>query len=183
MSINRPSWPHSTVELLEQISNELAMRLNSDPQPAGLWRVEFVTGQFALSRPGALRVIFSIVGGRIMRGAQYHGNEQPAKCVASRVCTIRAEIRTIDARSQGFTKTDLMLADEVLRALILVWDHQRPADYDEEEQRELWDGFTEEPGQRQIICRYEVTPLLLVHDDPWQFKTINSIESSGSISP
>jgi hypothetical protein len=131
MSINRPVWPHSTVELLDQINKELADRLNSDPRPSGLWTVE--TSQHALSKPGALRVVWSIIGGPIERGAQYHGLQQPAKCVAARRCTVQAEIRTIEPKTEGFTPDDLRLADEVLRAIILVWDHQRPADYDSDE--------------------------------------------------
>jgi len=183
MSLNRPSFPHSVVELLRPINAELLARLNSDAQPAGLWRIG--ESQFQLSRPGALQVIWSMVGGPISRAAQYHGPDEPAKVVGLRRCTLRAEIRTLDARTQGFTDSDIMLAEEVLRALILVWDHQRPADYDTPEspdQEEIWDGFNEEPGQRQILLRYQVTPQLEVHDDPWQFKTIEELEAHGEIS-
>lgn len=177
MSLTRPSWVHSSVEVLERINRELVQRLNSDQQPAGLWRID--DSQYALSKPGALRIIWSILGGPIERGAQYHGPDMPAKCVAARRCRLQAEIRTIDARTQGFTSSDLMLAEEVLRHVIIVWNKQRPADYDSDEQEEDWGPFTEEPGQRQIICRYRVTPLLLVLGDPYLFKTITSVESAG----
>lgn len=181
-TMTRPEWPHTTYELLRLINRELEQRLNSDPQPAtGRWTAEFVNGQYALSKPGAIRVIWSLIGGRIERGAQYHGPDQPAKCVALRNCRLQAEIRVVDERSTGLTETDLMLADEVLRAIILVWDHQRPADFDGEEQEEIWDGFTQEPGQRQIICRYRVTPQLLVHDDPWLYKTADTITMQGQL--
>lgn len=183
MSINRPPFPHTTVELLKRINKELLARLNSDPQSAGVWSIGKT--QFQLSRPGALQVIWSIIGGPLSRGAQYQGPDEPAKVVALRRCTLQAEIRTIDARTQGFTDEDVMLAEEVLRALVLTWDHQRPADFDSPEspeQEEIWDGFTEDPGQRQIILRYRVTPQLEVHDDPWQFKTITELEAHGEIS-
>jgi hypothetical protein len=181
MSLNRPAWPHTSIEVLEQIASEVAKRLNSDAQPGALWKVEYQSGQLALSKPGALRVIWSLIGGRIERGFQAHGQQQPAKCVATRNCRLQAEIRVMDQQNVGITRTDLMLAEEVLRAIILVWDHQRPADFDSEEQEETWEAFTEDVGQREVICRYRVTIQLLVHDDPHLFKTIDSISASGEV--
>lgn len=176
MSIMRPVWPHSAIEVLTQINSALIKRLNSDAQPSGLWRCE--NGQLNLSKPGQLRIIWSILGGPIQRGVQYHGPDQPARCVAARQCRLQAEIRTNEPRTQGITDDDIKLAEEVLRALIIVWNQQRPADFDEDQQEEQWDGFNENPGQREIVVRYLVTPLLLVHADPYQFKQIETVEST-----
>ncbi len=175
MSIMRPVWPHSAIEVLTQINNALIKRLNSDAQPSGLWRCE--NGQLNLSKPGQLRIIWSILGGPITRGVQYHGPDQPARCVAARQCRLQAEIRTNKPDTQGITDDDIKLAEEVLRALVIVWNQQRPADFDEDLQEEQWDGFSENPGQREIVVRYLVTPLLLVHADPYQFKQIETVES------
>lgn len=183
MSLNRPPFPHTTVELLKRINEELIARLNSDPQPNGLWSIGKT--QFQLSRPGALQVIWSLIGGPISRAAQYQGQDEPAKVVGLRRCTLQAEIRTIAPQSQGFTDDDMMLAEEVLRALVIAWDAQRPADFDtpdSSEQEEIWDGFNEDPGQRSILCRFRVTPQLEVHADLWLFKTIDSIDDHGAIS-
>lgn len=177
MSVNRPVWPHTAIEVLTQINTSLLKRLNSDAQPAGLWRCE--NGQLNLSKPGQLRIIWSILGGSIERGVQYHGPDQPARCVAARRCRLQAEIRTNKPNTQGITDDDIKLAEEVLRALIIVWNQQRPADFDEDLQEEQWDGFSENPGQREIVLQYRVTPLLLVHADPYQFKQIETVESVG----
>lgn len=178
-TLNRPPWKHSSVELLIKINQELANRLNSDPQQDYLWAID--PTQFQLSRPGALSITWSIIGGPIRRGWQAYGPDQPAKCVAARLCRLQAEIRTIEPKSVGFTADDMLLAEEVLRQIVIVMNKLYPADYDEDEQEEQWTGFTDDPGQRQIVCQYRVTPVLLVHGDPFLFKTITSIEDHGEI--
>lgn len=177
MSINRPAWPHSAIQVLEKINRELVDRLNADPAPQVLWKAE--PGQLSLSRPGGLRVIWSLVGGPIHRGWQVQGPSMPAKCVATRVLRLTAEIR--QPGSVGITPDTIQQAEEVLRALVLVWDRQRPADYDEPEQEEDWAAFTEDPGQREVVLRYSVSILLPVLDDPYLFKTITQIDSMGEI--
>lgn len=184
MSISRPSWPHSAVEVLASINRELVDRLNADPNPQGLWKVE--TGQLHLSKPGGLRVVWSLLGGPIQRGWQVQGPDMPARCVALRKLRLRAEIRTSQTGQTGVTTVGLtadtiQTAEEVLRALVLVWDHQRPADYDEEEQEESWATYTEDPGQREIVCSFTVSILLPVLDDPHLFKRIDAIDSTGVV--
>lgn len=177
MSLNRPSWPHSAIQVLQKINAELVDRLNADPAPQALWRAE--PGQLNLSKPGGLRVIWSLAGGSIQRGWQVQGPDMPAKCVAIRKLRLQAEVR--QPGTVGITPDTIQQAEEVLRALILVWDHQRPADYDEEEQSEDWSAFTADPGQREVVCRYSVVILLPVLDDPYLFKTITSIDATGEI--
>lgn len=185
MSINRPSWPHSAIQVLAMINRELADRLNADPAPQALWKVE--SGQYALSGPGSMRIIWSFIGGSIQRGWQVQGPDQPAKCVGIRKLRLRAEIRTSSTNtsqgssSVGITPDVIQRAEEVIRALVVVWDHQRPADYDEEEQSEDWGSFTSDPGQREVICSYTVTILLPVLDDPNLTKTITSVDSTGLV--
>lgn len=183
MSITRPSWPHSAVEVLASINRELVDRLNADPSQS-LWKVE--TGQLNLSKPGGLRVVWSILGGPIQRGWQVQGPDMPARCVGIRKLRLRAEIRTSQTGQTGVTTVGLTAdtiqrAEEVLRALVLVWDHQRPADYDEEEQEESWATYTEDPGQREIVCSFAVSILLPVLDDPHLFKRIDAIDSTGMV--
>lgn len=183
MSTNRPSWPHSAVEVLQQINAALLARLNGDVRPGGgLWTVE--TGQLNLSKPGGLRIVWSILGGPIQRGAQYQGPYQPAKCIAVRQCRLQAEIRLNKGAAQqvgavGIAPDDIQTAEEVIRALCVVWNQLRPADFDEDLQEEQWDKFNEDPGQREIVCQYRVTPLLLVLRDPYLFKQIDSIDTTG----
>ena len=109
----------------------------------------------------------------------------PAKCVAIRKLRLRAEIRTTNTSqgttAVGITPDTIQQAEEVLRALVVVWDHQRPADYDEEEQSEDWTSFTADPGQREVVCTYTVTVLLPVLADPYLFKRIESIGSTGVV--
>jgi hypothetical protein len=171
-TLNRPPWPHSAVEIIAQINRGILERLNSDPQPRYLWTVE--PNQYHLSAPGAMRVIWSILGGPIERGAQYHGQGQPGRCVGARRCRLQAEIRTIQPETVGITPEAQLLAEEVVRSLVIVWNKQRPADYDQDLQEEDWGPFTGDPSQREIVCRYRVTPLLLVHGDPYLFKTIET---------
>jgi len=132
MSINRPSWPHSAIDILEKLNPVLRDRLNSDPRPQGLWAIE--TGQLNLSRPGSLQLIWSIIGGRIQRGAQYQGPAMPAGCVAVRKLRLQAECRVNKPDTVGITPDDIRQAEEVLRALIIVWNQLRPADFDDEEE-------------------------------------------------
>lgn len=175
MSINRPSFPHTVIEVLEGINSSLVKRLNSDPQPQGLWTIE--NGQLNLSKPGGMRIVWIIEGGNISRGWQAHGPDEPARCIGVRKLRLTAEIRVNRPNTMGFTPEDIKLAEEVLRALVIVWDQQRPADYDEEEQAETWE-FNENAGQREIVLKYRVTILLLVHADPYLFKTIQTVEST-----
>lgn len=176
MSINRPSFPHTVIDVLRKINASLVKRLNSDPQPQGLWVVE--NGQLALSKPGGNRIIWSIEGGPISRGWQAHGPDEPARCVGIRKLRLSAEIRVNRPNTMGITSEDIEFAEEVLRALIIVWDQQRPADYDEEEQAETWE-FNESAGQREIILKYRVTILLTVHADPYLWKKFETVESEG----
>jgi hypothetical protein len=179
MSINRPSWPHSAIEVLELINKELVQRLNSAPRPQGLWTIE--KGQLNLSKAsGGLRIVWSILGGPIKRGHPFghEDPEQPAPCVAFRRCRLRADIGTDNPNTVGITADDIQQAEEVLRALMIVWNNQRPADYDDEEQQERWDQFTGEPGQRRIVCQYEVTCLLTVLGDPTLYKTITEADGT-----
>ena len=182
MSINRPSWPHSAIEVLQLINRELVQRLNSDPRPQGLWSVE--TGQLNLSKAGGgLRIVWSVLGGRIMRGWPFSESEPelPAPCRAVRVCRLRADISVDKPDTVGITPNDQMQAEEVLRALILVCNNQRPADFDEDLQQEAWPGYTGDPGQRKIALSYEWTCLLTVLDDPDLFKTITAVEGMAVI--
>lgn len=183
MSVSRPAWPHSAVDILEQLNPVLRDRLNADPQPQGLWGIE--TGQLNLSRPGALRVIWSILGGRIdRRGAQWLGPDMPAKCIATRKLRLQAECRVNKPGTVGITPDDIRQAEEVLRALLIVWNQLRPADFDdEEEQEEQWSQFNEDPGQREIVFQCRITLFLPVLKDPYLFKQINSVDSTGEISP
>lgn len=182
MSTNRPSWPHSAVQVLQDINAALLARLNGDVRPGGgLWQVE--TGQLNLSKPGALRIVWSILGGPIERGRQVQGPALPAKCIAERQCRLQAEIRLNKGASQqvgsvGITTDDMQAAEEVIRALCIVWNQLRPADFDGDLQEEEW-PFSDDPAQREIVCRYRVTPQLLVLRDPYLFKQINSIDSTG----
>jgi hypothetical protein len=179
MSINRPSWPHSAVEILQQVNRLLVDRLNADPtaSAAGLWSVE--TGQLNLSKPGGHRIIWSIQGGPIARGWQTQGPDMPAKCVAIRMPTLQAEIRYKAAGNVGITTNDIQGAEEVIRALCIVWNQLRPADYDAQEPSESWDAFTGDPGQREIVARFSMPLQCLVLQDPYLFKTIDSITAQG----
>lgn len=177
MSINRPSWPHSAIDILEKLNPVLRDRLNSDQRPQGLWSIE--TGQLNLSRPGSLQLIWSILGGRIGRGAQYLGPDMPAGCVAVRKLRLQAECRVNRPDTVGITPDDIRQAEEVLRALIIVWNQLRPADFDdEEEQEEQWSQFSGDPGQTAIIFQYRVTPWLMVLKDPYLFKQIDAIDAT-----
>lgn len=182
MSINRPSWPHSAVEVLQQINKELLQRLNSDVRPQGLWSLE--VGQLNLSKAGGgLRITWSVLGGRIHRGWPFSESEPepPADCRAVRVCKLRADISVDNPATVGITPDDQMQAEEVLRALILVCNNQRPADFDEDEQQESWVGYTEDPGQRKIALRYEWTCLLTVLDDPRLYKIITAVDGTAVV--
>ena len=53
--------------------------------------------------------------------------------------------------------------------------------FDEEEQSEDWTSFTADPGQREVVCTYTVTVLLPVLADPYLFKRIESIGSTGVV--
>jgi hypothetical protein len=184
VSLNRPSWPHSAVEVLARINRALVDRLNAEPRPQALWTVE--TGQLNLSKPSGLRIVWSLLGGPVERGAQYHGLDMPARCVAVRKCRLQAEIRLNKGAGQqagavGITPDDLQAVEEVVRALCIVWDEQRPADYSDSDPEEDWSGFTSEPGQREVVVRVRIQPLLLVLADPYEFKPIESIESTGVV--
>jgi hypothetical protein len=179
MSINRPPWPHSAIEVLALINKELLQRLNSDARPQGLWTVE--KGQLNLSKAGGgLRIVWSILGGPVKRGHPFgHDDpEQPAPCVAFRRCRLRADIGTDNPNTVGITTDDIQQAEEVLRALIIVWNNQRPADFDEDDQQERWDGFTGNPGVRNVACQYEVVPSLTVLGDPYLYKTITEVDGT-----
>lgn len=183
MSITRPDWPHSAVQVLAGINRLVMDRLNADPTQA-LWKVE--TGQLNLSKPGSLRIIWSILGGPISRGWQTQGPDLPAHCRGIRKCRLQAEIRTNQTgqpgvSAVGITPDTLQKAEEVLRALVLAWDALRPGDFDEQEQSEDWTPYTEDPGQREIVCRYQMTIQLLVLDDPRLEKTINQVDSTGVV--
>lgn len=179
MSINRPDWKHSWVEVVQQLNAALLQRLNSDPQPGALWRIDDT--QMGLSKPGALRLIWVIEGGSISRGWQTHGPDMPAGCIAIRNLRARCEIRVVQTAGQGIDARALQLTEEVLRALLIVWNEQRPADYDGEEPEEQWDNFTGETAQREIVAQFRITLQLLVLGDPYLLKQIQSIDSTGEI--
>lgn len=184
MSLNRPDWPHSAVQVIQKINAELVQRLNSDPRPAGLWSID--TGQLNLSRSmGGLRIVWSILGGRVQRGWPFAGSgatpEQPAKCVAVRLCRLRADIYCDNPNTVGITPDDQQQTEEILRALMIVWDRQRPADFDLDEQQEGWPDYTGDPGQRQIRAFYEVTCMLTVLADPYLYKTITEVDGTSVV--
>lgn len=159
-------------------------RLNSDARPQGLWTID--KGQLNLSRTmGGLRIVWSILGGRIMRGWPFTGSAsmpvQPAKCVAVRLCRLRADIFCDNANTVGLTPDDQQLTEEILRALIIVWNQQRPADFDIDEQQEGWPNYTGDPGQRQIRAHYEVTCGLTVLADPYLYKDITEVDGSAVV--
>ena len=76
-----------------------------------------------------------------------------------------------NANTVGLTPDDQQLTEEILRALIIVWNQQRPADFDIDEQQEGWPNYTGDPGQRQIRAHYEVTCGLTVLADPISTRT------------
>jgi hypothetical protein len=179
MSLNRPDWPHTAVEALDKVNGDLIQRLNSDARPQGLWILE--TGQLNLSKAGGgLRIVWSILGGPIERGFPFaHDDpEQPAPCVAIRQCRLRADIGVDNPNTVGITSDDIKQAEEVLRALMIVWNKNYPADFDKAAQQERWTGFTGNPGVRQICCQYEVTLELTVLGDPYLYKTITEADQS-----
>lgn len=179
MSLMRPDWIHSWAEIQRQISADLVQRLNSDKQPAGLWKIDET--QLGLSRPGGQRIIWVIEGGSIARGHQAHGPDMPAPCVAIRRLKLRAEIRTPAIQQVGIDARTLEATEEVLRAVILTVNKYRPADYDVDEQEESWTDFGESPAQREIVCQYRWTLECLVLGDPHQTKPINQIDATGEI--
>lgn len=179
MSINRPAWKHSWVEVVQQLNASLLQRLNSDPRPDALWKIDDT--QMGLSKPGALRLIWVIEGGSISRGFQAHGPDMPAACIAIRNLRARCELRVVQPTAAGIDARSLQLAEEVLRALLIVWNQQRPADYDGEEPEEQWDNFTGETGPREIVAQFRITLQLLVLKDPYLLKQIQSIDSTGEL--
>ena len=179
MSINRPTWKHSAVEILTDINAALVKRLNTDAQPAGLWKVE--TGQLNLSKPGHLRIIWSIKGGPIARGFPSQGPDMPAKCVGIWRCKLLAEVRVNEPRTEGITPADLLLGEEVQRALLLVWNEKRQADFDEEDPVSDWEPFTGNPGQREVGVTFAMPIAIMILGDPYLFKTITSVESTGDL--
>lgn len=175
MSINRPAWVHSAVEVLQLINKPLVQRLNSDARPLGLWIVEM--GQLNLSKTGGgLRLVWSILGGPIDPGNPFaqQDPEQPAKTYAFRNCTVRADIGVDSPGTVGITADDIQQAEEVLRALIITINDKRPAD--KKSQIERWAGFTGNPGVRAICCQYEVTLVLSVLGDPILYKDITEAD-------
>ena len=85
MSLMTPPWPYSAVQVLRVINTELALRLNSSPSQMGpAWIVE--SGQMALSKPGSFRVVWSLQGGPVEKGFQFHGPDMPAPGIATRLC-------------------------------------------------------------------------------------------------
>lgn len=181
MSINRPSWVHSWAEMVQPINRDLLQRLNSDAQlSGGMWTIDAT--QMGLSRPGAHRIIWAIEGGSIERGHQAQGPDMPAPCVAIRKLRLRAEIRTASPPNQvGIDLRTMQIAEETLRAVMIILNKHRPADFDYEEQTEEWEDFTGETGQREIVCKFRWTLACLVLGDPYLTKPINQIDSTGEI--
>jgi hypothetical protein len=168
------------VPLIQLLNRELAARLNSDPQPSGLWTIDL--GQLALSKPGAYRIIWRLIGGPVEKASRgQQGFEAAAPMIAHRYCRVRVEIRSIEARTVGLTAEDINLAERVQRAVIQVVNAQRSADY--QDASEDWAQFTDEVSQRQVLFGFEFTVLLNVLDDPYLFKPIESVESTTQVVP
>ena len=68
-------------------------------------------------------------------------------------------------------------AEDVIRALIIVWQQKKPADYDD--MQESWDEFTASPGQPMVVAKLSVVPKLCVLGDEYLFKIIDEVQSSG----
>lgn len=168
------------VPLLQQINVELAARLNSDPQPSGLWSID--VGQLSLSKPGAYKIIWRLIGGPVEKASRgQQGFEAVAPKLADRFCRVRCEIRSIEARTVGITAEDINLAERVQRAVIQVVNAQRSADW--ADGSEDWGQFTEDVAQRQVLFGFEFVIQLNVLDDPYQFKPIESIEATEVLVP
>ena len=106
----------------------------------------------------------------------------PAPCVAIRKLRLRAEIRTASPPNQvGIDLRTMQIAEETLRAVMIILNKHRPADFDYEEQTEEWEDFTGETGQREIVGNFRWTLACLVLGDPYLTKPINQIDSTGEI--
>lgn len=173
-------FPIGAVPLIQLLNQELAARLNSDPQPAGLWSIDL--GQLALSKPGAYRIIWRLIGGPVEKASRgQQGDAAVAPKLADRICRLRVEIRSIEPRTVGLTHEDINLAERVQRAVIQVVNAQRSADW--ADGSEDWAQFTEEVGQRQVLFGFEFNVVLNVLDDPYQFKQVETIENTQVLVP
>lgn len=171
-----PPWPYSAVQVLRVINTELALRLNSSPSQMGpAWIVE--SGQMALSKPGSFRVVWSLQGGPVEKGFQFHGPDMPAPGIATRLCRLEAKIQALNPNVSGITDETIKAAEDVIRALIIVWQQKKPADYDD--MQESWDEFTASPGQPMVVAKLSVVPKLCVLGDEYLFKIIDEVQSSG----
>lgn len=176
MSLMTPPWPYSAVQVLRVINTELALRLNSSPSQMGpAWIVE--SGQMALSKPGSFRVVWSLQGGPVEKGFQFHGPDMPAPGIATRLCRLEAKIQALNPNVSGITDETIKAAEDVIRALIIVWQQRKPADYDD--MQESWDEFTASPGQPMVVAKLSVVPKLCVLGDEYLFKIIDEVQSSG----
>jgi len=176
MSLMTPPWPYSAVQVLRVINTELALRLNSSPSQMGpAWIVE--SGQMALSKPGSFRVVWSLQGGPVEKGFQFHGPDMPAPGIATRLCRLEAKIQALNPNVSGITDETIKAAEDVIRALIIVWQQKKPADYDD--MQESWDEFTASPGQPMVVAKLSVVPKLCVLGDEYLFKIIDEVQSSG----
>lgn len=176
MSLMTPPWPYSAVQVLRVINTELAQRLNSSPSQMGpAWIVE--SGQMALSKPGSFRVVWSLQGGPVEKGFQFHGPDMPAPGIATRLCRLEAKIQALNPNVSGITDETIKAAEDVIRALIIVWQQKKPADYDD--MQESWDEFTASPGQPMVVAKLSVVPKLCVLGDEYLFKIIDEVQSSG----
>lgn len=176
MSLMTPPWPYSAVQVLRVINTELALRLNSSPSQMGpAWIVE--SGQMALSKPGSFRVVWSLQGGPVEKGFQFHGPDMTAPGIATRLCRLEAKIQALNPNVSGITDETIKAAEDVIRALIIVWQQKKPADYDD--MQESWDEFTASPGQPMVVAKLSVVPKLCVLGDEYLFKIIDEVQSSG----
>lgn len=176
MSVMQP-FLVGVVPWLTLVNRELLVRLNSDPSQtgAGSWAID--TGQLALSKPGAYRIVWQLIGGSVEKASLgQQGNQAVAPKLADRKPRVRCEIRSNEARSVGLTTEDITLAELVQRAVIQVVNAQRSADWGGG--YEDWARFGEAPDQRQILFGFEFDIWLNVLDDPYLFKQINTVEST-----
>lgn len=170
-----PMRPFSigVIPVLVKLNVRLLERLNSEPAQPALWRID--TGQLALSRMGAYRVIWVLRGGPLEKGVPgVQGQAAPAAVIATRMVQIRAEIRCVREDTQGLTIEDLNFAEYVQRQIIWVLHEQHSGD--QELGDEDWSGYTDSPAQGQVILSQNFTLRINVHDDPYLLVPITSME-------
>lgn len=169
--------------ILRQLVDRLKQRLNAGAAQEQLWTPE--VGALALSKAGAYRVIFSFVGGPVVRSSQIQGQEAVARSIAQRKPTVRAEIRAADQRTSGLTEEDNLLAERVLHHLIFVLDEKFSGDDDYG--HENWGETTPSPGRPNVIVQFDFQLVIQVHDDeylraPWTGTTVEAALVGGQSS-